>query len=261
MAECRAQLLQEATIQLTKNPPYPVSVQVLKEQFHRKNQSNTDPLQWDAMEIDSSIHLKINPLPQKSSKNQKQPNVLANDLCILIDRADLSSSSNSTHGLVTHAQVTRQKSLHNLIVQADKRYWAKYGHADEMYLIVLPNNVTAWREFTALCHLEQLPLKRFLLGQHLEQQQQQTQQQSSVSSNTTKTTHPPLAQLSTRRLLEKMGGKDALGKGFLEYASNKFNASQLTAIAASAHEYGEGGFTLIKGPPGTGSECDERLRW
>jgi senataxin len=27
----------------------------------------------------------------------------------------------------------------------------------------------------------------------------------------------------------------------------------LTAIAASAHEYGEGGFTLIKGPPGTGS--------
>jgi hypothetical protein len=28
------------------------------------------------------------------------------------------------------------------------------------------------------------------------------------------------------------------------------NASQQDAIAASASEYGDGGFTLIKGPPG-----------
>jgi hypothetical protein len=55
-----------------------------------------------------------------------------------------------------------------------------------------------------------------------------------------------------RDILSMMGGPSALGKGFAEYASRKFNLSQLGAISASAQKYGEGGFTLIKGPPGTG---------
>jgi hypothetical protein len=53
-----------------------------------------------------------------------------------------------------------------------------------------------------------------------------------------------------RDVLSRMGGPSALGKGFADYASSKFNLSQLGAISASAQEYGEGGFTLIKGPPG-----------
>lgn len=44
----------------------------------------------------------------------------------------------------------------------------------------------------------------------------------------------------------------ALGKGFISYIKKKFNTSQLNAIACSAAEYGNGGFTCIKGPPGTG---------
>jgi len=43
-----------------------------------------------------------------------------------------------------------------------------------------------------------------------------------------------------------------LGKGFISYIKKKFNTSQLNAIACSAAEYGNGGFTCIKGPPGTG---------
>ena len=43
-----------------------------------------------------------------------------------------------------------------------------------------------------------------------------------------------------------------MGKGFYDFARKKFNPSQLGAIAASAEQYGGWGFTLIKGPPGTG---------
>eukprot|EP00751_Fragilariopsis_kerguelensis_P048090 CAMPEP_0171046970 /NCGR_PEP_ID=MMETSP0736-20130129/49924_1 /TAXON_ID=186038 /ORGANISM="Fragilariopsis kerguelensis, Strain L26-C5" /LENGTH=618 /DNA_ID=CAMNT_0011498257 /DNA_START=148 /DNA_END=2004 /DNA_ORIENTATION=- len=53
-------------------------------------------------------------------------------------------------------------------------------------------------------------------------------------------------------LIKMMGGVNALGKGFTEYAQKKFNPSQLCAISASSKGYGDGGFTLIKGPPGTG---------
>ena len=55
--------------------------------------------------------------------------------------------------------------------------------------------------------------------------------------------------------LQSMGGKDELGDGFITYAKNKFNTSQLGAISAAATEYGCGGFTLVKGPPGKISRC------
>ncbi|CAM9411329.1 unnamed protein product [Chrysoparadoxa australica] len=42
---------------------------------------------------------------------------------------------------------------------------------------------------------------------------------------------------------------EALGENFVEWMSGKFNASQMQAIRAAA---GKDGFTLIKGPPGTG---------
>ena len=54
-------------------------------------------------------------------------------------------------------------------------------------------------------------------------------------------------QLAKKEILSKIGGTSALGKGFAEHASQKYNLSQLGAIAASAQEYGGGGFTLIKG--------------
>ena len=115
-----------------------------------------------------------------------------------------------------------------------------------MHLVKLGSNVTALREFTALTRVDLLPLKRFLLGQHL------TDGHGRRSSNCGK--RKEVVQQSTQKLLEKMGGSQALGTGFISYAQKKFNTSQLAAIAAAANEYGEGGFTLIKGPPGTGSK-------
>ena len=52
--------------------------------------------------------------------------------------------------------------------------------------------------------------------------------------------------------LSKMGGPNALGIGFRIWVKSRFNDSQLAAINAAAREYGGGGFTLVKGPPGTG---------
>ena len=130
-----------------------------------------------------------------------------------------------------------RRELNGLILKVSKRKWAVIGKK-EMYLVKVGSNVTALREFTALCSVDTLPMKQFLLGQHLEK----AENRRKLSRN------QPIEQL-----LQQMGGV-SLGDGFLNYASKKFNNSQLTAIAASAHEYGEGGFTLIKGPPGTGSE-------
>jgi senataxin len=45
---------------------------------------------------------------------------------------------------------------------------------------------------------------------------------------------------------------DTLPLGFRSFVKGALNTSQQDAIAASATEYGDGGFTLIKGPPGTG---------
>jgi hypothetical protein len=50
-----------------------------------------------------------------------------------------------------------------------------------------------------------------------------------------------------QEMLDAMGGVVALGKGFMKYAQQKFNDSQLGAISAAARDYGAGGFTLVKG--------------
>ncbi len=45
-------------------------------------------------------------------------------------------------------------------------------------------------------------------------------------------------------------GSNALGIGFRIWVKSKFNQSQQGSINAATREYGDGGFTLIKGPPG-----------
>lgn len=52
--------------------------------------------------------------------------------------------------------------------------------------------------------------------------------------------------------LSEKAGSNALGIGFRIWVKSKFNYSQQEAINAAAREYGSGGFTLVKGPPGTG---------
>ena len=92
--------------------------------------------------------------------------------------------------------------------------------------------------------METIPLKKYLLGGHLGERNKNVAEIQKTSHLTNQ----------KEELLKKMGGVEALGKGFTKYAEKKFNPSQLMAISASSTGYGDGGFTLIKGPPGTGSK-------
>jgi len=145
-------------------------------------------------------------------------------------------------GLIGHVEQPRG-GINGLVIKVSARKWATIGTSaagkNEMLLLSLGTNVTALREFTALCSIDQIPMKQYLLGRHL--QNRDADQKKKISTRN-----------SADVLLERMGGTQALGAGFVQHARSKFNASQLTAIAASANEYGDGGFTLIKGPPGTG---------
>jgi chromosomal replication initiation ATPase DnaA len=83
-----------------------------------------------------------------------------------------------------------------------------------------------------------MPMMKFLLSA-----QEKQNQMSSVSSYQEAMRANPLSE---------HGGRNALGIGFRIWVKSKFNHSQQEAINAASREYGSGGFTLVKGPPGTG---------
>lgn len=248
MAECRSQLLQEVVQNMTA--PVLVEVQSTSSRVrHRRDHGAGDDAPW-LQENETGGHVVVCP------KNRETMNFMANDIVLLVQPGykdilrDISQGTavqpNGSDpdsatvfagiSLTGHTESARRE-LNGLILKVSRRKWAVCGKK-EMYLVKVGSNVTALREFTALCNIDTLPMKQFLLGQHLEK----AENRRKLSRN------QPIEQL-----LHQMGGAQ-LGDGFLNYASKKFNLSQLTAIAAAAHEYGEGGFTLIKGPPGTGSE-------
>jgi senataxin len=244
LAECRSQLLQE----VLANIPDPVLVEVKSttSRIKHRNHFGTGPDAPWMEENETGGNVIVYP------KQRENLTFMSNDLVLLLQpqyKDILQHISNGTAvpvdgtdpegmhamagiSLIGHTESTRRE-LNGLILKVSKRKWAKIGK-NEMYLIKIGSNVTALREFTALCGFDTLPMKHFLLGKHLEK----------AENRRKLSRHQPIPQL-----LQQMGG-DQLGDGFLKYAEKKFNRSQLTAIAASAHEYGEGGFTLIKGPPG-----------
>jgi hypothetical protein len=249
MAEYRSQLLQEVTQTMTA--PVLVSVESTESRKrYRHDQGAGEDAPW-MEENETGGYVMI-----KSSRREPM-RFFPNDIVLLVQTqykdilreigngtaalpngADPDSISIfSGISLIGHTESSRSE-LNGLILKVSRRKWTVVGKK-EMYLIKVGSNITALREFTALCNVDTLPMKKFLLGQHLEK----AENRRKLSRN------QPIEQL-----LNQMGGEQ-LGEGFLKYAMKKFNPSQLTAIAASAHEYGEGGFTLIKGPPGTGSEC------
>ena len=84
---------------------------------------------------------------------------------------------------------------------------------------------------------DNIPLTRYLLDGKATSSKQEEEEQVNKVTNGGK--FDPLAS-----------GGNALPVGFRIFAKSKMNPSQLQAITASATEYGDGGFTLIKGPPG-----------
>jgi senataxin len=258
LAECRAQILQQFnTNSSVKAKTILVTTESTSSRSRARNFQKNAPMAdipW-MEENETGSYILIRPQKRQDGSDLK---FSANDLVLLV-RSDYPTilsdietgvarppdgkDPNDPHayksvGLVGHTEMSRNE-LNGLVVKVSKRRWAVVGKK-EMYFVPLGNNITALREFTALCRVDQLPLKNYLFGLHLEK----VENRRKLSS-----------RQSTEQLLQLMGGKQSLGPGFIDFCKNKFNASQLTAITASAHEYGDGGFTLIKGPPGTGSKC------
>eukprot|EP00957_Ditylum_brightwellii_P200080 15252663-Ditylum_brightwellii.AAC.1 len=120
--------------------------------------------------------------------------------------------------------------MDGLALKVSRRLWTLAGGQD-MYLLKIGCNVTALREYTALCNVDNIPLISYLLCQKIPHKVQPSKESSGPNKE---------------NMLAIMGGKNALGKGFAKYAYKKFNTSQLGAISAAAREYGDGGFTLVK---------------
>jgi hypothetical protein len=244
LEECRAQLLQELSQHMTS--PILVDVRLTTS---RPRSKNAEVEAWSEADA-TQMYVVVNSKERAAVGSGFKPN----DLVLLIQAQHKDILSHIANGviadkescsglaLVGHTESSRRE-LNGLMLKVSKRKWATIGK-QEMYLIRIGSNVTAMREFYALCDIENLPMKHFILGKHLEQEHNRRKLSR----------HQPVEQL-----LQRMGGEQ-LGSGFLRYAERKFNQSQLTAIAASAHEYGDGGFTLIKGPPGTGSTCPNNNR-
>ena len=175
--------------------------------------------------------------------------------------------------LVGHVEYGR-RCLEDLRVIVSRQRWVtictagnsgKKGEA--LVLLKLGGNVTAMREFSALCRASSIPLLQDLLGKKLggsrpkEGEGKGPKLTRSLSSDSLSSGDEDsdckfaAARIEKRKLLQKMGGDAALGEGFTRYAAAKFNPSQLGAISAASSEYGKGGFTLVKGPPGTGKVC------
>jgi hypothetical protein len=108
------------------------------------------------------------------------------------------------------------------------------------FLTVTPfDRLKALREFNALSRVDTIPLTKYFLGGKMTQKIERV---TSLDEGSGQSCDP----LSS-------GGyalPDALPVGFRNFVKSTMNVSQQDAIAASASEYGDGGFTLIKGPPG-----------
>jgi len=166
----------------------------------------------------------------------------------------------AVHGVIGHVEYSR-RTTDGLKVRISRQKWVKFckgNKVEKIYLLKMGGNVTSMREFTALSRVNTLAMLPYLLCKKITKAKDHMEQLSDVISGVAvpmeSSSRSSSSQQKARKddFLKKLGGKAALGEGFAKYAGNKFNDSQLGAISAAACEYGEGGFTLVKGPPGTG---------
>jgi hypothetical protein len=189
---------------------------------------------------------------------------IANDVVLLVKSESLlwdatkgtlgdikqqSTSSSTIVGVIGNIEHTR-RSVDGLVIQVSRNLWSQIA-SHEMILLKVGCNITSLREFTALCRMDSIPLLEYILGTKMNYAANETAEKGLTIEDNDVDSSPEKEKQAKKEILEDIGGAEALGKGFAEYASHKFNLSQLKAIASSAHEYGGGGFTLIKGPPGT----------
>ena len=263
--EAKAQLLSGAVSDIPywnskkEKGPFPVLVEPLKR------------------DIGGSLdHLTVMVRPQNSNMIQSElervsPSFKPNDVVLLVRDEDtmnraargsledsaftITGTSSSTSGggrrlgIVGHTESTR-RTVDGLWIKVSRKHWSSFGRKN-MCLVNTGSNITALREFNALCCVPSIPFLKYVLGEDLVVNGDD-KMKSADGEERTKQPRQPKTTKSKANMMQRMGGSSALGKGFVAYAKKKFNPSQLLAISASATEYGDGGCTLIKGPPGTG---------
>lgn len=257
LEEARAQLLSEAISDISywrskpEKSPIKVFVQPLKK------------------DIDGSSESMGVQVKNVLVDDYKDRSFIANDIVLLVkkesyvwdatkgnlDQANVSSASGGIWGLLGHIEYTR-RSIQGITIQVSRKLWSTMG-SHEMTLLKIGSNVTALREFTALCRMDSIPLLDYILGSKMSHyspvkvkkkpHMDANDIDGGVGDNNMDAASNQNEQLAKKKILSQMGGSAALGKGFAVHASQKYNLSQLGAIAASAQEYGGGGFTLIKG--------------
>lgn len=241
IAETRAQLLSEVMTEVRQLPRGNNSlfVPVKVETTWKGRRDANSSLHTDLADVDS-CQVQISTSERRAVFGQ----IFSNDIFCLVptehkDAVELlikgnpvsaldSEESFKRYCLVGHNDLQR-KEIHGLILKVSKRKWALVGKPS-MYLLRIGGNVTALREFTALCRVDSIPLKKYLLGHHLQGKQKANGSGGGKMSGAVVDS----SHVQAETLLEKMGGVQALGKGFTEYAQKKFNPSQLMAISASS---------------------------
>ncbi|KAL4138591.1 hypothetical protein PRIC2_002096 [Phytophthora ramorum] len=190
--------------------------------------------------ISKSCKIRVDPKKQNNSGMRRKgdwgrlSDLFVNDLVLVTSDQDYfrkGLSAKSTHGVKNEgsgesldttpvgflAIVASQKgSKEGLTMSILRSGWGALEKEESVYLFKLNNLVTSVREFRALCdcsHYKLMPL--LLSGEHKQ---------------------------GTMQL-------DSLGLKYVQWLSRTFNDSQREAITAAATSEG---FTLIKGPPGTG---------
>jgi senataxin len=247
LAETRAQILSEVATEYSNMISYGQSPFVMVNvETTWKSARKDRGMYMNLMDMDScNVQLKT------IERNQFQ--FYCHDICALIpvEHKDVIEvllrggpikkfeNSFSKFAMIGHTESNR-RGLNDLILKVSKRKWTILG-AKKMFLLKVGCNITALREFTALCKTETIPLKKYLLCCHLEKTNNRPSSDHARGLSN---------QKEKSALLRAMGGVQALGLGFTEFVKKKFNPSQLMAISAASRGYGDGGFTLIKGPPG-----------
>ena len=218
-----------------------------------------EPLKKDVNGSSESMGVQVKDI---LTPNFKDRAFIANDVVLLVKKESYFwEASKGTleqqqrtpvkFGLVGHIEYTR-RSTEGLFIHVSRALWSEVG-SSEMVLLKLGCNITSLREFTALCRMDSIPLLQYIMGSKMSSRKPAPLLKESAAAKDDEDIDQSLKENRAKKeILSNMGGPTALGKGFAEYASHKFNLSQLEAISASAQEYGDGGFTLIKGPPGTG---------
>lgn len=273
LAECRSQLLSEVMTDCSQmnsrnSPLVMVNVDTTWKNGNRGGHHHGRLVHSDLSEMTDSCQVIL------KTKNRGDGNrkFFPHDICCLVPvdkkdivesllRGSLRSNKNKNERnssgfqeeafqrscVVGHTEVHRS-SVNGLILKISKRKWAQIG-TKEMYVLRIGSNITALREFTALCNMEMIPLSRYILGKDLDEAKRNDSGKRARPKSKKGEISDPRHKME---LLKNMGGVEALGKGFTNYVYKKFNPSQLMAISESSQGYGDGGFTLIKGPPGTG---------